>query len=91
MYIISVKRKYKIQECDYIVSGGNTNLGHLSPEAMRKWNVEQRQGDWEGGSHHVSFMQESGGEMKRQQTNKTENMKLPLTTKESIFLQLLGY
>lgn len=77
-----VTSKYR-PECDSIMSGGTTNLGHLCPEVMRKWvgHVEQRQGDWEGGSHHVSFMRVSVGNKKTAQTNKTENMKLPLTTK----------
>lgn len=53
--------------CDYITSGQTTNLGHLSPEVMRKWvgHVEQRQGDWERGSHHVSSMQVSVGNKKQ--------------------------
>lgn len=58
--------KYR-PECDHVMSEGTTNLGHLCPDVMRKWtgHEEQRQGDWERGSHHVNFMQVSGGETKK--------------------------
>lgn len=59
--------KYK-PECDCVMSAESTNLGHLCPDVMRKWmgHEEQRQGDWERGSHHVNFMQVSGGNKKAQ-------------------------
>lgn len=74
------QRETVVFTCEDFLSGGATNLGHLCPEVMKKWmgHVEQRQGDWERGSHHVSFMQVSVGNKK---TNKTENMKDPVTTK----------
>lgn len=63
--------KYRA-ECDYIMSGGTTNLGHLCPEVMRKriGHVEQRQGDWEKGSyHHLRVMQVSvGNQIQHRQT-----------------------
>lgn len=87
-------RQNAVFTCDDFMSGGATNLGHLCPEVMKKWmgHVEQRQGDWERGSHHVSFMQVSVGNKK---TNKNRKYEGPSNYKELRtglvnVLQLLG-